>query len=146
MAWMKILGNFQSGKGTQERSTIERFLVGHSEGQQFYPEVVHAVLSVIHELVYCTIHCHIHLKKSTSTSLRNSCLAVESDDTLFSTSPNDNAKMNRGRVPSEQRPIMEKEMDVLNALVMKDKSSISSSLKNLDEGNSIFPGWSFSRF
>ena len=25
VAWMKILGNFQSGKGTQERSIIERF-------------------------------------------------------------------------------------------------------------------------
>lgn len=30
-------------------------------------------------------------------------------------------------------------MDVLNTLVMKDKSSLSSSLKNLDEGNLIFP-------
>jgi len=31
------------------------------------------------------------------------------------------------------------EMDVLNALVMKDKSSISPGVKNLDEGNLIFP-------
>ena len=59
VAWMKTLGNFQAGKGTQERSIIERLLVGQSEGQQFSPDVVHAVISVIHELVYCTIHCHI---------------------------------------------------------------------------------------
>ena len=84
VAWMKMLGNFEAGKGTQERSIIEQFLVGQSEGQHFSPEVVHAVISVIHELVYCTIHCHIQLKKSTSTSEpRNSCLAVESDDTMF---------------------------------------------------------------
>jgi len=152
VAWMKMLGNFQAGKGTQERSIIERFLVGQSEGQQFSPEVVHAVLSVIHELVYCTIHCHIQLKKSTSTSeLRNSCLAVESDDTLFRycgaalhrmlklRKETLQQKKGRGRVSTERRPVMEKEMDVLNALVMKDKSSISSSLKNLDEGNLIFP-------
>ena len=48
-------------------------------------------------------------------------------------------KRGRGKVSSERRPVMEKEMDVLNALVMKDKSSLSSSLKNLDEGNLIFP-------
>lgn len=59
VAWMKMLRNFQAGKGTQERSIIKQFLVGQSEGQQFSPEVVHAVVSVIHELVYCTIHCHI---------------------------------------------------------------------------------------
>ena len=84
VAWMKLLGNFQAGKSTQERLIVERFLEGQSEGQQFSPEVVHAVISVIHELVYSTIQSHIQLKKSTSTSeLRNSCLAVESDDTLF---------------------------------------------------------------
>ena len=38
-------------------------------------------------------------------------------------------KKGRERVSSERRPVMENEMDVLNALVMKDKSSISSSLK-----------------
>ena len=129
---------------------IERFLVGQSEGQQFSPEVVDAVVSVIHELVYCTIHSHIQLKKSTSTSeLRNSRLAVESDDALFRYCVaavhrmvklrKETAKKGRGKVSSERRPVMEKEMDVLNALVMKDKSSLSSSLKNLDEGNLIFP-------
>ena len=39
VAWMKMLVNFQVGKPTQERMIIERFLVG----QQFSPEVVHAV-------------------------------------------------------------------------------------------------------
>ena len=84
VAWMKMLRNFQPRKATQERSVIERFLVGQSEGQQFSPEVVHALLSVIHEMVYFTIHSHIQQKKSISTSeVKNSCLAVESDDTLF---------------------------------------------------------------
>ena len=153
VAWMRMLGNFQAGKDTQERLIIERFLAGQSEGQQFSPEVVHAVVSVIHELVYCTIHSHIQLKKSTSTSeLRNSRLAVESDDTLFRycgaalrrmiklRKETLQQKKGRGKVSSERRPVMEKEMDVLNALVMKDKSSLSWSLKNLDEGNLIFQG------
>ena len=39
VAWMKMLVNFQVRKPTQERMIIERFLVG----QQFSPEVVHAV-------------------------------------------------------------------------------------------------------
>ena len=39
VAWMKMLVNFQVGKPTQERMIIEHFLVG----QQFSPEVVHAV-------------------------------------------------------------------------------------------------------
>ena len=39
VAWMKMLVNFQVGKPTQERMIIERFPVG----QQFSPEVVHAV-------------------------------------------------------------------------------------------------------
>lgn len=44
VAWMKMLTNFQAGKATQERSVIERFLEGQSEGQQqFSFEVVHAV-------------------------------------------------------------------------------------------------------
>lgn len=152
VAWMKMLGNFQAGKDTQERLIIKRFLVGQSQGQQFSPEVVHAVVSVIHELVYCTIHSHVQVKKSISTSeLRNSPLAVESDDTLFRycgaalhrmiklRKETLQQKKGRGKVSSERRPVMEKEMDVLNTLVMKDKSSLSSSLKNLDEGNLIFP-------
>jgi len=34
---------------------------------------------------------------------------------------------------------MEQELEILQQLVMKDKSAISSSLKNLDEGNLMFP-------
>ena len=34
---------------------------------------------------------------------------------------------------------MEKELEILRELVMKDKSDISNSLKNLDEGNLTFP-------
>ena len=34
---------------------------------------------------------------------------------------------------------MEQELEILQQLVMKDKSAISSSLKNLDEGNLVFP-------
>ena len=148
VAWMKMLVNFQVGKPTQERMIIERFLVG----QQFSPEVVHAVVSVIHEMVYCTIHSHVQLRKSNSTSeQRNSCLAVESDDTLFRycgaalhrmiklRKETLQQKKGRGKVSTERRPIMEKELELLNTLVMKDKSSISASLKNLDEGNLIFP-------
>jgi len=41
-AWMKLLSNFRSGKSSQERLIVERFLVG----QQFNIEVVHAVISL----------------------------------------------------------------------------------------------------
>ena len=34
---------------------------------------------------------------------------------------------------------MEQELEILQQLVMKDKSVISSSLKTLDEGNLVFP-------
>ena len=151
VAWMKMLANFQTEKATQERSIMERFLVGQSE-RQFSPEVVHAVLSVIHEMVYFTIHSHVQRKKSLSTTeLRVSRLAVENDDTLFRycgaalhrmiklRKETLHQKKGRGKVSSERRPVMEKELDLLNNLVMKDKSSVSQSLKNLDEGNLIFP-------
>ena len=136
--------NFQVGKPTQERMIIELLLVG----QQFSPVVVR----VIHEMVYCTTHSHVQLRKSNSTSeQRNSCLAVESDDTSFRCcgaalhgmiklrKETLQQKKGRGKVSTERRLIMEKELDLLNTLVMKDKSSISVSLKNLDEGNLIFP-------
>ena len=47
-------------------------------------------------------------------------------------------KKSCGKVSTERCLIMEKELELLNTLVMKDKSSISASLKNLDEGNLIF--------
>lgn len=46
-------------------------------------------------------------------------------------------KKGRRRVSSKRRLVMEIEMDMLISLVMKDKFSISPSLKNLDEGNLI---------
>jgi len=48
-------------------------------------------------------------------------------------------KRGRGKVSSERRPLMEKELDLLSTLLMTDKSSILQSLKNLDEGNLVFP-------
>ena len=113
---------------------------------------MHAVVNVIHEIVYCTIHSHVPLRKSNSTSeQRNSCLAVEPHDTLFRYCSSAlhqmirlrketlQQKKSRGKVSTERCLIMEKELELLNTLVMKDKSSISASLKNLDEGNLIFP-------
>ena len=59
---MKVLCNFQSGKVTQERMILERFL--HSSKKlSFRPEEIPRVLSVIHELVYTIIHEHIPLRK-----------------------------------------------------------------------------------
>jgi len=42
-------------------------------------------------------------------------------------------------VSTERLPVMEKELDLLNTLKMTDKSSISQSLKSLDEGKLLFP-------
>ena len=61
VARIKMLANFQTEKATQERSIIKRFFLGQSEGQ-FSPEVVYAVLSVIYEMVYFTIHSHVQRK------------------------------------------------------------------------------------
>jgi len=47
--------------------------------------------------------------------------------------------MGRGKVSSERPPVVEKELELLTVLVMKEKSDISQSLKNLDEGNLVFP-------
>ena len=58
-----MLGNFQVGKATQERLIIERFLVRLQSESQVYPEVVHVLLSVIHEMVYSTICSHTRQKK-----------------------------------------------------------------------------------
>ena len=65
VAWMKLLGNFIHGKSSQERLIVERFLVG----QRFEDELVHAVLSVLHEMVYTKLRSHIQSRKSpTGTS------------------------------------------------------------------------------
>ena len=48
-------------------------------------------------------------------------------------------KKERGKLSSQRKPITEKKLTILQELLMKDKSDIPSSLKNLDEGNLIFP-------
>ena len=77
-AWMKLLSNFRSGKSSQERLIVERFLVG----QHFN---IHAVISLVHELVYTYIHSHIHGRKMSDSTLdtRTSWLCAESDETVF---------------------------------------------------------------
>ena len=41
-------------------------------------------------------------------------------------------KKKRVKISSKRKPIMVKELQILEGLVMKDKSGISQSLKNLD--------------
>ena len=59
VAWMKILANFQPGRSSQERLIVERFLLG----QQCDSEVVYAVVSLLHELVYTHVHSLIQDRK-----------------------------------------------------------------------------------
>lgn len=47
-------------------------------------------------------------------------------------------KKGRSKLSSQRKLIMEKELTLLQELLMKDKSDFPSSLKNLDEGNLIF--------
>lgn len=65
-----MLANFQKGKATQERLIVKCFLVSESESQLSL-EVMHTVVSVIHEIVYTTICSHIQQKKSMPTEVRN---------------------------------------------------------------------------
>jgi len=57
-------------------------------------------------------------------------------------------KKGRGKVTSERRLVVKKELALLTLLVMKDKSDISQSLKNLDEAKVtwFFHGWNFFHF
>ena len=48
-------------------------------------------------------------------------------------------KPGRGELSKKRKPILQKELEILRELVMKDKSNICGSLKNLDEGNITFP-------
>ena len=65
VAWMKLLGNFIPGKSSQENLIIERFLVG----QRLEGELVHAVLSVLHEMVYMEVLVHRrHLHRDSAQS------------------------------------------------------------------------------
>ena len=153
IAWMKFLSNFQPGRTTQERMIVERLL--RSSNEQFYTRCVHSVLSVIHESVYSVIHDHVRIKKAESEST-GTCQAMtelheESEDTLYRYCGASLHRMiklqeetlaqkkGRGELSNERKPIMEKELQILRELVMKDKSSIPESLKTPDEGNLKFP-------
>ena len=149
VAWMKMLNNFRPGRASQERSIVERFLVG----QQFNCKVVHRVVSLIHEMVYTCVHAHVQRRKTNaSTSDRiKSKLCPESEETLYRycgaalhrmiklRRETLQQKKGRGKVSHGKRGNMEPELDLLQDLTMKDKSSISVSLQNLDEGNLVFP-------
>ena len=116
-------------------------------------------MSVLHESVYTVIHEHVCLKKAETSAetmgeaahLGRHELREESDDTLYRCygaalhwmiklrKETLVGKKERGKLSSKRKPITEKELTILQELLMKDKSDIPSSLKNLDEGNPIFP-------
>ena len=155
VSWMKLLTNFQPGKASQERMIVERLL--RNSTTNFSSACVHSVLSVIHETVYSTIHDHIRLKKAEAETSEESVrqrrceLSEESDDTLYRycgaalhrmiklREETLSGKPGRGELSKKRKPILQKELEILRELVMKDKSNIPGSLKNLDEGNLTFP-------
>ena len=131
---------------------MKDFLVG----RHFNIEVVHAVItniSLVHELVYTCVHSHIQGWKMSDTTLdtRISRLRMESDETHYRycgaalyrmiklRRETLQQKKGRARVSRERKGIMELELDLLQDLTMEDKSSLSPSLQNLDEGNLVFP-------
>ena len=115
----------------------------------FSVDGVHSVLSVVHETVYGMIHEHIRLKKAENEADEDSAgqrrreLPEESDDTLFrycrAALRFFTGKQGRRELSKKRKPVLEKELEILRELVMKDKSDISNGLKNLDEGNLTFP-------
>lgn len=48
-------------------------------------------------------------------------------------------KKGRGEFSDARKPVMQKELEILCELLMKDKSNIPACLKTLDEGNLKFP-------
>ena len=118
---------------------------------------VHCVVSVIHTLVYVITHEHVRLRKTESETAGDSFnggryqLSKESDDTLFRycgvtlqcmiklRKKTLGGKKGRGYLSKQRKPVMEQELEIFQQLVMKDKLDISLSLKNLDEGNLVFP-------
>ncbi|XP_015779652.1 PREDICTED: uncharacterized protein LOC107357522 [Acropora digitifera] len=155
-SWMKVMSNFQIGKQSQERIILERLI---KNGPTSSAEDVHRVISVVHELVYTTAHDHIRIKKEEGSSAReHSVLGEESDHTLFRycgaslqrmikfrkksllvESSKAKGKMKRPKPSSSRRASIEEELKIIECLILKDKSSISEHLKNLDEGNLTFP-------
>ncbi|CAH3179621.1 unnamed protein product, partial [Porites lobata] len=141
---------------TEERMIVER-LLRKAPPTIFSADCVHSVRSVVHEAFYGMIHEHIRLKKAENEADEDSAgqrrreLPEESDDTLFRycgaalqrmiklRTETLAGKQGRGELSKERKPVLEKELEILRELVMKDKSDISNSLKNLDEGNFTFP-------
>lgn len=86
----------------------------------------------------------------TTLDTRTSSLCTESDETPYrycGAALHRMTKLRRetlqekkgcGKVPSERKGIMELELDLLRDLKMEDKSSLSISLQNLDEGSLVF--------
>ena len=135
---------------------LYRFL--NNSNKSFSPESVHCVVSVLHEHVYTVIHERVRFKKADAEATAGEAahqvrrqLREESDDTLHRycgaalyrmiklRKETLVGKKGRGELSNQRKPIMERELEILQELLMKDKSDISSSLKNLDEGNLTFP-------
>ena len=122
---MKSLANFHPGKTTQERMIVERFL----RNNDFLPDSVHTVLSVIHESVYTITHDHIRLKKAKNADEALTHARVElpeeTDDTLYRycgaalhrmfklRKETLAGKKGRGELSEKRRPSVEKEIEIL---------------------------------
>ena len=109
------------------------------------------VISAIHECVYSVIHERVRLRKAetknTGTCKARSHLKEESSDILYRycgaalhrmiklQEQTIAGKKGRGELSDKRKPVMQKELEILPELLMKDKSNIPASLKTLDEGN-----------
>ena len=114
-------------------------------------------MSVIHALVYEIIHERVRLTKTESETAGDGfnggrCqISKESDNSLFRycgaalqrmiklRKETLAGKEGRGDLSKQRKPVMEQELEILKHLIRKDNSDIPSSLKNLDEGNLVFP-------
>jgi len=148
VAWMKTLGNFQSDRTSQERTILDRCL----QGLDVSTEDAYAVISCIHELVYVVIHDRIRSdKEGASPTASNTAIAEETEDTLNRYCGAALCRMiklrketiigakGRGEITEERKKVFKQELEILQMLVMQDKSNTSTSLINLDEGNLTFP-------
>lgn len=153
IAWIKFLSNFHPGKTTQEQMIMERIL--KTSNQQFDSNSVHAVLSVIHESVYSTIHDHVQIKKAEiengGTGQARTVLREELDNIMYGfcgaslhhmiklREETLEGKKGHGELSDQRKPIMTKELQILREPLLEDKTNIAASLKTLDEGNLKFP-------
>ena len=134
VSWMKFLCNFHPGKATQERMIVERIL--KSTKPHLESHSVHSVLSVLHELVYSSIHDRVRvntadsetrgagetgtqLKEETGDVLYRYCgtslhrMIKLREETLMIT-----GKKGRGELSDKRRAIMIKELEILRDLVV----------------------------